>query len=71
MNPSLYLTRTPPSQRRYMAKGLKLGHILWRNCDKGAKYDTDDDAGFLHKAFVSWSTEAFRMIASAEIRVDY
>lgn len=56
-------------QKRY--QHLKLGQRLWRCADKGAKFDTPEDVGKLHKVFIASSPDVKQMLANGEIKVDH
>jgi hypothetical protein len=50
---------------------LPLGVRLWRAPDKGAKYDRDDDACFVHKVFVTLSPCVVQMLLERKIKIAY
>ena len=55
-------------QRRF--HDLPLGHRLWRAVDKGAKFDTLDDVGKLHKVFLAYSTQAHQWLNEGKIMIN-
>jgi hypothetical protein len=49
---------------------LPLGHRLWRDVDKGAKYDTPKDAGKVHKVFLTYSKIAYMALCENRIKIN-
>ena len=56
-------------QVRYMH--LPLGLRLWREPDKGAKYDTPKDVGKVHKVFITCSPLVAKKLAERQIKVNF
>eukprot|EP00324_Dicrateria_rotunda_P011324 CAMPEP_0206174652 /NCGR_PEP_ID=MMETSP1474-20131121/52699_1 /ASSEMBLY_ACC=CAM_ASM_001110 /TAXON_ID=97495 /ORGANISM="Imantonia sp., Strain RCC918" /LENGTH=297 /DNA_ID=CAMNT_0053584359 /DNA_START=89 /DNA_END=979 /DNA_ORIENTATION=- len=49
---------------------MPLGPRLWRGPDKGAKYDTPEDAHKVHKVFVTFSTRVAQMLRERAAKLD-
>jgi hypothetical protein len=55
-------------QKRF--QHLPIGQRLWRDADKGAKFDTPSDAGKIHKVFLTYSKIAHQALIHAEIKIN-
>ena len=58
-------------QKRYMQLPLGLRLCLAWGPDKGAKYDTPEDAGKLHEVFITSSPLVAKMLAERKIKVNF